>query len=128
MKTSYIIYIVLFLVAGIVAALYFYYKRVAQRKYAEQQELLKQHKQTVSILVIDKKKERLSPEHIPAAMYEKLPRIAKLKKMPLVKAKVGNQVVTLLCDEKVFEEIPNKKMVRVEVGGIYIVGIKKDKR
>ena len=44
--------------------------------------------------------------------------------MPIVKAKVGPQVMTLLADPRVFEQIPVKAEVKAEVSGIYIVGIK----
>ena len=43
-------------------------------------------------------------------------------KVPLVKVKVGPQITTLLCDQKVFEAIPVKKIVRLEVSGGYILG------
>ncbi len=128
MKTSYYLYIGLFILTAVITGFVLYYRRLARRKMAEQQEIVNQHKQTVSIMVIDKKKERLSEANMPAAIAEKLPRIVRMKKMPIVKAKVGNQVVNLLCDEKVFDQIPEKKMVRVEVAGIFIVGIKRDKR
>jgi hypothetical protein len=45
-------------------------------------------------------------------------------KMPLVKAKVGPQVTTLMCDPKVFEVLPIKRNVRVELAGIYIAEMK----
>jgi hypothetical protein len=127
MKTSYYLYIIIFIVIAIMRICAVLQAPGAQ-KMAEQQEIVNQHKQTVSIMVIDKKKERLSEANMPAAIAEKLPRIVRMKKMPIVKAKVGNQVVNLLCDEKVFDQIPEKKMVRVEVAGIFIVGIKRDKR
>ena len=44
--------------------------------------------------------------------------------MPLVKAKVGPQIVNLMCDKSVFEIIPVKKNVKVELAGIYIVSVK----
>ena len=48
---------------------------------------------------------------------------AKAKKAFLVRAKVGPQIVTLMCDKPVFEVMPVKKNVKVELAGMYIVGI-----
>ena len=44
--------------------------------------------------------------------------------MPVVKAKIGPRVMTLLSDPKVFDQIPIKAEIKAEVSGIYIVGIK----
>ena len=41
----------------------------------------------------------------------------------MVKAKVGPQIVNLMCDKSVFEIMPMKKNVKVELAGIYIVKI-----
>ena len=43
--------------------------------------------------------------------------------MPIVKAKVGPKIMTLICDEKIFELIPVKKSVRATVSGIYITKV-----
>ena len=40
--------------------------------------------------------------------------------MPIVKAKVGPQITTLLCDKNVYDVLPNKKTIKVELAGIYI--------
>ena len=45
-------------------------------------------------------------------------------KVPVVKAKVGPKIMTLIADEKVFEQIPVKKEVKVVISGIYITAIK----
>ena len=43
--------------------------------------------------------------------------------MPIVKAKIGPRVMSLMCDPNVFDQIPIKAEVKAEVIGIYIVGI-----
>ena len=48
--------------------------------------------------------------------------------MPVVKAKIGPRVMTLLSDPKVFDQIPIKAEIKAEVSGIYIVGIKSVQR
>ncbi|MBR5816771.1 MAG: hypothetical protein IKY38_05030, partial [Anaerotignum sp.] len=45
------------------------------------------------------------------------------KKAFLVRAKVGPQIVTLMCDKPVFDVMPVKKNVKVDLAGMYIVGI-----
>ena len=50
--------------------------------------------------------------------------ILRRSKVPVVKAKVGPKVMTLMCDAKVFEVLPVKKEAKVVVSGIYITGIK----
>ena len=74
--------------------------------------------------MIDKKIEKPSAANVTKAVYEQMPKTAKMRKMPLVKAKVGPQIVNLMCDKSVFEIIPVKKNVKVELAGIYIVSVK----
>ena len=96
-----IMLIVLVVLIGVCVALYFFGKK-AQKKQAEQQQQMDAVAQTISMLIIDKKK----------------------MKLPVVKAKVGPKVMTLMCDAKVFEVLPVKKEAKVVVSGIYITGIK----
>ena len=44
--------------------------------------------------------------------------------MPIVKAKVGPKVMTLMCDDKIFPYIPVKKEVKAVVSGLYITDVK----
>jgi hypothetical protein len=43
--------------------------------------------------------------------------------MPIVKAKVGPQIATLLCDKNIYDNLPVKKTVKVELAGVYITSI-----
>jgi hypothetical protein len=47
--------------------------------------------------------------------------------VPIVKAKIGPQVMDLLCDEDIFNKLPERKSVNVELAGIFIAGIKQQK-
>ena len=118
-----VLFIVVAVLAGIFIALYFLGKRVEKKQQA-QQEQMDAVAQTVSLLVIDKKKMRLKNAGLPAVVMEAAPRMAKIAKVPVVKAKVGPKVTTLLCDEKVFEVLPLKRECKVVVSGIYITAIK----
>ena len=44
-------------------------------------------------------------------------------KLPIVKAKVGPKVMSLIADESVFDYIPVKKEVKATVSGIYITKV-----
>jgi len=122
-----IILIVLLVIAGVLVGLYFVGRKL-QTKMDQQQALINQHKVVTSILVIDKKKEKITKANLPKMVVDQVPKMYRFRKMPLVKAKIGPQVMTLLCDDKVFKKLPTKKMVKVELAGIFIVGIKSVKK
>jgi len=109
----------------VIAGLAFYFfNKWAGKKAAAQQDMVAQHKQSVSIYVIDKKKDKITNAGFPKAVQDQIPRMAKLMKTPLVKAKIGPQIMTLVCDAAVYDALPIKKTVTVEVAGAYIVGMK----
>jgi len=114
-------------VAGIVAG-YFYLKKKMQKKVDDQQDLVDQHKVATSILVLEKRKDRVSNANMPKAVIDQIPKIYKVRKVPIVKAKIGPQVMDLLCDEDIFDKLPKGKTVRVDLAGIFIAGIKPGKR
>lgn len=122
-----IILIVLLVIAVVLVGLYFVGRKL-QTKMDQQQTLINQHKVVTSILVIDKKKEKITKANLPKMVVDQVPKMYRFRKMPLVKAKIGPQVMTLLCDDKVFKKLPTKKMVKIELAGIFIVGIKSVKK
>ena len=101
-----------------VVALYFLGKK-AQKRQAEQQQQIDAMKQTVSMLIIDKKRMKL-----PQAVIEQAPKLMRSSKLPIVKAKVGPQVMSLVCEEKIFDSVPVKKEVKAVISGIYITDVK----
>ena len=116
-----IVIIVILIVACVV--LYFLGKK-AEKKQAEQKEQMDAVAQTVSMLIIDKKKLKLRDAGLPAVVLENTPKYLRRAKVPVVKAKVGPKIMTLMCDGRVFEVIPVKKEIKVVVSGLYITGIK----
>lgn len=114
--------ILLVLIIGIVV-LYFLGKRT-QKKQAEQQAQLDAMKQTVSMLIIDKKRMKLKDAGLPSVVLEQTPRLLRGSKLPIVKAKVGPQIVTLIAEESIFEDIPVKKEVKGTVSGLYLTAVK----
>ena len=115
--------VVIVVLIALLVALYFW-GRKAQRRQAIQKEQMDAVAQTVSMLVIDKKKLKLSESGLPAQVIEQTPKYLRWNKLPIVKAKVGPRIMTLSCDPQVFEVLPVKKEVKVVVSGIYISEIK----
>jgi len=107
----------------IVVVLYFL-NRWAGRRMSDQQDMVERHKQPATIYVIDKKKDKITNANLPKAMASQIPRMGRVMKMPLVKVKIGPQIMTLVCDKAVFEALPIKKNVQVELAGAYIVSMK----
>jgi len=118
-----ILLIVLAVVAVVLTVLYFVGRRL-KTKADGQQEIINQSKITTSILVIDKKKMRIGNSNLPQVIQDQVPMYLKWRKMPLVKAKIGPKIQTLMCDEKLFKKLPVKKNVKVDLAGMYIIAIK----
>ena len=95
-----------------------------KKKQAEQTEQLKAAAQTISMLVIDKKRMKMKEAGLPAMVLESTQKYLRGMKVPVVKAKVGPRVMSLLCDEKVFPNVPVKKEVKAVVSGLYITEVK----
>ena len=118
-----ILLIILAVLIILLVALYFFGKK-AQKKQEEQQSQLEAVAQTVSMLVIDKKRMRLKDAGLPQMVIDQTPKLLRRSKLPIVKAKVGPKVMSLICDEKIFDSVPVKKEVKAVVSGIYITSVK----
>lgn len=119
------------LVLALIAGGFFLYrflKKKLQKRMDDQQEMVNQHKVPASILILEKRRDRIQNANVPKSVIEQVPKIYKLKKMPIVKAKIGPQVMDLLCDEEVFDKLPERKTVRVELAGIFIAAVKQGKK
>ncbi len=95
-----------------------------QKKQNAQMEQIKAAAQYINILVIDKKKMKLKDAGLPAVVLEQTPKMLRGTKMPIVKAKVGPKVMSLICDTKIFDSIPLKQEVKATISGIYITDYK----
>lgn len=120
---SIVLIIVLLVLIALFAALYFFGKK-AQKKQAAQQEMMEANKQSISMLIIDKKRLRMKDSGLPQMVIDQTPKLMRRSKLPIVKAKVGPQIMSLVCDEKIFESVPVKKEVKAIVSGIYILDVK----
>lgn len=124
MNTFTIVLLVILVILVIaVVALYFLGKR-AQKKQDEQQAQIDAMKQTVSMLIIDKKRMKMRDAGLPQIVIDQTPKWLRGSKLPVVKAKVGPQIMTLICEEGIFDSVPVKKEVKAVVSGIYITGVK----
>ena len=118
------IFLIVLLVIIVVFVILYFVGRKAQKKQAEQQALLEESKQTISMLIIDKKRMKIKESGLPAVVIEQTPKLMRNSKMPIIKAKVGPQIMSLICDDKIFDSVPVKKEVKAVVSGIYVLGVK----
>ncbi|MCL2405382.1 MAG: hypothetical protein FWC92_07540 [Defluviitaleaceae bacterium] len=112
------------IILAIIFVVLYFLNKWAGRRMADQQDMVERHKQPATIYVIDKKKDKITNANLPKAMASQVPRMGRMMKMPLVKAKIGPQIMTLVCDKAVYEALPVKKNVTVELAGAYIVSMK----
>lgn len=115
------------IILGILVAamvLLYIWGRKMQKRQANAEEQIQNMKQVVSILVIDKKRLKPAESGLPEAALSQLPWYAKRTKMPIVKAKIGPQIMSLIADQKIFDVIPVKKECKVALSGIYIAELK----
>ncbi len=116
------IVVAVLLIAALVA-LSIYGKKLQTRQEESQKEL-RAAAQTASLLVIDKKRMKLKDSGLPSIMIEQTPKRFRGQKVPIVKAKIGPRIMSFICEEKIFDQMPVKKEVKAVISGIYIMEIK----
>ena len=117
-----VLIVVLVILVGGFTALYFY-GRKQQKKMAENAPKIEAAAQTYTMLVIDKKKMRMKDAGFPDAVMESVPKLNRVAKVPVVKAKIGPRILTLVSEPTVFDLIPVKQEVKATISGIYITKI-----
>ena len=95
-----------------------------QKKQMDQKEQINSAAQPASMFIIDKKIMPLREAKLPKSVVDQLPKRYQRAKVPVVKAKVGPQVTTLICDESIYEDVPKHGEVKAMVSGIYLVGVR----
>ena len=123
MKVWQILLIILIIVVAVLAILYFVGKRMEKKQEAQQQQM-EAMKQQVSMLIIDKKKMKIKESGLPQMVIDQTPKYMRRAKLPIVKAKVGPKIMTLIADDKIFDQIPIKKEVKAVVSGLYIMEVR----
>ena len=124
MSTPMIVLLVVLAVLIIAMVVLYFLGKKMQKKKEEQDAQMAAVAQTIPMLVIDKKKMKLSEAGLPQAVLDQTPKMMRRSKMPIVKAKVGPKVTTFLCDAEIFEQIPVKQQVKATVSGLYITAVK----
>ena len=122
-KGTIILLIILAIVLVALGLLYYFGNRM-QKKQEAQQEQLAAAAQQVSLLVIDKKKMKLKDAGFPQIIVDNTPKYLRRSKVPVVKAKIGPRIMTMMCDTQIYDLIPVKKEVKATVSGIYITGVR----
>jgi len=118
------ILIIIFVVVVAIGVGFYFLNRWANKRYTAQQDMVQKNKQSAEIYVIDMKRDKAENVNLPKVVMENLPRTAKIMKMNFIQAKVGPQIVTLMCDKNVYSALDIKKKFKVELAGIYIVSVK----
>ena len=119
-----VVLIVLAVIVAVMLVLYFLGKR-NQKKQEAQEEEIKKQAQPMSFFIIDKKKLHLKDAGMPKAMYENTPKLARLGKVPVIKVKVANRVMNLMCEPGVYKTLLPKQEVKAMVAGMYVVSAKR---
>lgn len=119
-----IVLLVILVVLIIACVVLYFLGKKAEKRQAEQQAQLDAVAQTVSMLIIDKRRMKLRDAGFPPIVLENTPKYLRRSKVPVVKAKVGPKVMTLMCDAQIYPLIPVKKEVKATVSGIYITAVK----
>lgn len=118
------ILIVILIIVAVALGVLYYFGNKMQKRQREQQGQMEAIAQTVSMLVIDKKRLKITESGLPQMVIDQTPKYMRWTKLPIVKAKIGPKIMTLVADEKVFELMPVKRECKVVVSGIYITEIK----
>ena len=142
-----VLLVIIVILAILLVVLYILGSRM-QKRQAEQQTMIDASKQTVSILAIDnnrelvcstlkvenghyqidwedvEKKLKIGDSGLPKMVIDQTPWYMKWAKLPIVKAKIGPKVVTMIADEKVFLQLPLRTEAKVVISGLYITEIK----
>ena len=124
MSTFAIVSLIILAVLAIALVVLFFLGRKAQKRQEEQQAQIEAMKQTVSMLVIDKKRMKIKESGLPQMVINQTPKLLRNSKLPIVKAKIGAQIMSLVCEEKIFDSVPVKKEVKAVLSGIYITDVK----
>lgn len=95
-----------------------------QKRMDESQAQIEANSQTMTMLIIDKKKMPLKQAGLPQIVVESTPKLLRRSKVPIVKAKVGPRIMVLIADEKIFDMIPVKQEVKATVSGIYMTKVR----
>lgn len=119
-----VLIIVLAVVAAVMVVLYFLGKK-NQKKQEAQEEEVKKQAQPMSFFIIDMKKMRIKDSGLPKVVYDNTPKMGRIAKVPILKVKMANKVMSLMCDPEVYKTLLPKQEVKAMVAGVYVVSAKR---
>lgn len=125
MKTFFIVLGIIVIVLAIVLVVLYFLGKNLQKKQASQQEAMDAAAQQMNLYIIDMKMMKAMDANLPKMVTEQIPKYMRRAKLPIVKAKVGPRVMSLICDAKVFDTIAPKQEVKATVSGLYITAAKR---
>lgn len=112
------------LIVSIIGAILYFLNKKAYKRMNEQNSMIEQHKMMQSAYIIDKRRDKITNiESIPKAVLQQMPKWGRFIKMNFVRVKIGPQILTLIADKPVFKALPEKKNVKIEIAGMYIVNM-----
>ena len=126
MRVAIIIGIVLLVLVAVMLVLYFVGQKM-QKKQMEQKEMINAAATPMTMFIIKKEILPMKDANLPKAVFEQggkqAKRMAKAK-IPVIKAKVGPQIMTLICDESIYADVPPHGEIKGMVSGIYLTQVK----
>ena len=125
MKTFFIVLGIIVIVLAILLVVLYFLGKNLQKKQAPQQEAMDAAAQQMNLYIIDMKMMKAMDANLPKMVTEQIPKYMRRAKLPIVKAKVGPRVMSLICDAKVFDTIAPKQEVKATVSGLYITAAKR---
>lgn len=125
MKTFFIVLGIIVIVLAILLVVLYFLGKNLQKKQASQQEAMDAAAQQMNLYIIDMKMMKAMDANFPKMVTEQIPKYMRRAKLPIVKAKVGPRVMSLICDAKVFDTIAPKQEVKATVSGLYITAAKR---
>lgn len=125
MKTFFIVLGIIVIVLAILLVVLYFLGKNLQKKQASQQEAMGAAAQQMNLYIIDMKMMKAMDANLPKMVTEQIPKYMRRAKLPIVKAKVGPRVMSLICDAKVFDTIAPKQEVKATVSGLYITAAKR---
>ena len=90
--------IIMVVIVGLFIALYIFGNKMQKQQLA-QREQLQAAAQPANLFIIDKKIMPMKDAKLPKAVMDQAPKRYQKAKIPVVKAKVGPQVMTIIWDE-----------------------------
>ncbi len=122
--TGWIIAIIITVVLiAIMIGLYIFGNKL-QSKQMEQREQINAASQPATLFIIDKKILPMKDAKLPKMVMEQAPKRYQKAKIPVVKAKVGPQIMTFICEEAIYDDVPQHGEVKAMISGIYITSVK----